>query len=49
TETTNTDEAESFLSNNGSIEVKTEIAEDGWWFGRYDKEEKLFESNSVVA
>jgi len=49
TDTTNTDEAESFLSNNGSVEVKTEIAEDGWWFGRYDKDEKLFESNSVVA
>jgi len=49
TDTTNTTEAESFLTNAGAIEVKTEIAEDGWWFGRYDKNNMLFESKSVIA
>lgn len=49
TDTTNTTEAENFLTNAGAIEVKTEIAEDGWWFGRYDKNNMLFESKSVIA
>ncbi|MCZ2224062.1 MAG: DUF3341 domain-containing protein [Chitinophagales bacterium] len=49
TDSTNSSEAESFLTNSGAIEVKTEIAEDGWWFGRYDKNEMLFESKSVIA
>ncbi len=49
TDTTNTTEAENFLTNAGAVEVKTEIAEDGWWFGRYDKNNMLFESKSVIA
>ncbi|MBX2932460.1 MAG: DUF3341 domain-containing protein [Chitinophagaceae bacterium] len=49
TDSTNTVEAEAFLTNAGAIEVKTEIAEDGWWFGRYDKDTKLFEQKAVIA
>jgi hypothetical protein len=49
TDKTNTADTEAFLSNNGAVEVKTEIAEDGWWFGRYDKDQMFFESKSVVA
>ena len=49
TDKTNTADLEAFLSNNGAIEVKTEIAEDGWWFGRYDKDELPFEQKTVVA
>jgi hypothetical protein len=49
TDQTNTAEAESFLTNAGAIEVKTEIAEEGWWFGRYDKETMFFEQKTVIA
>lgn len=49
TDKTNTADTKAFLSNNGAVEVKTEIAEDGWWFGRYDKDQMFFESKSVVA
>lgn len=49
TDKTNTADTEAFLSSNGAVEVKTEIAEDGWWFGRYDKDQMFFESKSVVA
>lgn len=49
TDKTNTTDTEAFLTNNGAVEVKTEIAEDGWWFGRYDKDQMFFESKSVVA
>ncbi|WP_126972334.1 DUF3341 domain-containing protein [Gynurincola endophyticus] len=39
------DEAEitNFLKNIGASDVNTQVAETGWWFGRYDKEEKAIE------
>ncbi len=49
TNKTNSAEAEAFLSNSGAVEVKTEIAEDGWWLGRYDKDEMPFENKTVLA
>jgi hypothetical protein len=49
TDKTNTNEAESFLKSAGAIEVKTEVAEDGWWLGRYDKDEILFENKLSLA
>jgi hypothetical protein len=49
TDKTNVSDLESFLTNNGAIEVNTQIAEDGWWLGRYDREEMLFEHKPVVA
>lgn len=42
TDSTNTAEAESFLQNAGAIEVKTEVAEEGWWIGRYDNDKVPF-------
>jgi hypothetical protein len=42
TDKTNTQEAEAFLKNAGAVETKTELAEEGWWIGRYDKEEAPF-------
>jgi Protein of unknown function (DUF3341) len=42
TDKTNTQEAEAFLQSSGAIETKTEVAEEGWWIGRYDKEEAPF-------
>src|SRR6478736_9638970 len=41
--TPKTDEfaASAFLESLGATEVNTQIAETGWWLGRYDKEQKL--------
>jgi hypothetical protein len=39
---TNEAEVSAFLEASGAIEVNTQIAEDGWWLGTYDKEEKLY-------
>ena len=46
---TNVDDLKGFLSNNGAIEVDEQIAEDGWWLGRYDKDEMPFEQKKVAA
>jgi hypothetical protein len=42
-------EIENFLRENGAIEINTQLAEEGWWFGRYDKEQKLYKTEEVVA
>jgi hypothetical protein len=42
TESTNAGELEVFLSQSGAVETKTEVAEEGWWIGRYDKEDYPF-------
>src|ERR1700761_8528180 len=39
-------EISSFLGTLGAIEINTQIAETGWWLGRYDKDQKLFEGQS---
>jgi hypothetical protein len=38
-EHTSEEEAVAFLNNTGSIETNVQIAEEGWWYGRWDKEE----------
>ncbi len=48
TDKTNTSDLESFLSNAGAVETKTEMAEEGWWIGRYDKDEMMFEGKVAV-
>ena len=49
TSKTNVDDLKGFLSNNGAVEVDVQVAEDGWWLGRYDKEEMPFEQKIVAA
>ncbi len=49
TDRTNTDDLVAFLKNNGSVETDIQIAEDGWWLGRYDKDELPFENKQIVA
>lgn len=49
TDKTNTDDLQSFLASNGALETKVEVAEDGWWLGRYDKDEMPFEEKQIVA
>ena len=38
----NEEEIKAFLQNSGAIEINTQEAEEGWWFGRYDREQKLY-------
>ena len=46
---TNESEASAFLGSLGATEINTQLAETGWWLGRYDKEQKLSESEIVSA
>lgn len=47
---TNVDDLKGFLSSAGSIETYEQVAESGWWLGRYDKDEIPFENrNKEVA
>jgi len=49
TEKTNVGDLQAFLTNNGAIETEVQVAEDGWWLGRYDKNEVPFENKTVAA
>jgi hypothetical protein len=42
TDKTNDAEVQAFLQNAGAKEVNVQIAETGWWIGRYDREQKLY-------
>ena len=48
--TDKTDEAglQAFLNGVGAMEVNTQVAEDGWWIGRYDKQQKLYSEPSAA-
>jgi len=47
TDKTNESEIESFLETNGAVDINVQEAEDGWWFGRYDKEQKLYRTEPI--
>lgn len=52
TDKTNETEAMEFLKNAGALDINIQHAEEGWWFGRYDKDQKLFEkrkTETVIA
>jgi hypothetical protein len=49
TEKTNEDEVKQFLESVGAQEINTQIAEDGWWIGTYDKEQKLYNDEQAIA
>jgi hypothetical protein len=36
------------LSSNGAIETDVQVAEDGWWFGTYDKEDNLYNEKQLA-
>jgi hypothetical protein len=42
TDKTNDAEVQAFLQNAGAKEVNVQVAETGWWIGRYDREQKLY-------
>lgn len=48
-EKTNVEDLKAFMSNGGAIEVNYQVAEDGWWFGRYDKQQDLYAEHSSIA
>lgn len=48
TEKTNEDELKSLLSSVGAQEVNTQIAEEGWWIGRYDQEQELYKEPNIA-
>jgi hypothetical protein len=49
TDKSNETEIQSFLDNNGAIEINTQEAEEGWWFGRYDRDQKLYRTEEEVV
>lgn len=49
TASSNEEEIKSFLNDNGAIDINTQEAEAGWWFGRYDREQKLYREEELVA
>lgn len=49
TDKSNEEEIKSFLATNGAIEINTQVAEAGWWFGRYDKEQKLYRTEEFAV
>ncbi|HEY8387056.1 MAG TPA: DUF3341 domain-containing protein [Parasegetibacter sp.] len=48
TSRTNEAEAMAFLEKTGAKEVHTQMAESGWWLGRYDKEDKLYKTKELL-
>jgi hypothetical protein len=48
TERTNVEDLKGFLQSAGAKEVNYQVAESGWWFGRYDVEQKLYAEESPV-
>jgi hypothetical protein len=41
-EKTNIGDLQAFAQSTGAVEVQHQLAEDGWWLGRYDKEQQLY-------
>lgn len=46
---TNEAEVKEFLNKVGASEINTQIADDGWWVGRYDRDQKLYRDEQVIA
>lgn len=49
TEKTNAEDLKAFLASNGAVETDIQVAEDGWWLGRYDRDDVPFENKTVAA
>jgi hypothetical protein len=48
TEKTNEAEVTAFLQSVGAVGINTQVAETGWWWGRYDKDKTPFEHKGNV-
>lgn len=49
TDKTNVEDLKAFMQKAGAIEVDFQVAESDWWFGRYDKEQKLYVESQVTG
>jgi hypothetical protein len=49
TSKTNVDDLKGFMSSAGAVEVNYQVAEDGWWYGRYDKDQNLYAEESAAS
>ncbi len=50
TNKTNIDDLKGFVQSAGAVEVDYQVAESGWWFGRYDRQQKLYaEENPAIG
>jgi Protein of unknown function (DUF3341) len=49
TDRTNEDECRNFLASLGATEVNAQVAETGWWLGRYDKERNVSGARSEMS
>lgn len=47
-EKTDEEKVKALLTEVQAKEVHTQVAEDGWWIGRYDKEQKLYNEPTVA-
>jgi hypothetical protein len=48
TEKTNEAEVQAFLKSVGAFGINTQVAETGWWLGRYDKDKTPFETKGTA-
>lgn len=48
TERTNVEDLKGFLQSAGAVEVEYQVAESDWWFGTYDKPDKLYAEESTA-
>ena len=48
TEKSNEEEIKAFLSSVGAAGINTQVAEDGWWMGRYDTDKTPFEHKGTA-
>lgn len=46
---TNAEELKSFLASVGGQQINEQRAESGWWYGRFDRDDRLFETKRVEA
>lgn len=42
-------EIKAFLENAGAVDINTQVAEAGWWFGRYDREQRLYRTEEAIV
>jgi hypothetical protein len=48
TDKMNEEELKSFLVSVGAQEINTQVAEEGWWIGKYDEEQELYKEPNIA-
>lgn len=48
TKQSNEEEMKAYLQRVGAIEINVQVAEEGWWFGRYDQEQNLYRTEEAT-